>query len=198
MNKICIILLFLFQNAIAQDKFYIGASSTDIEFDSSVSGLTGSAKLDEDDRGRKFFIGYQTSKNFGFEFHRAIFGDLALTGTTGDQFISDGTAFVIVQPNSEIKSKVKSYGAALTYNYPIHEKVSIFAKAGLHRWKVVTTDNYNGDYQDENGLGLLTGIGTDIHVFKKLNFRLDYEKYEIDSDDVDDIDSFSVGLKLDI
>jgi len=45
---------------------------------------------------------------------------------------------------------------------------------------------------------LLTGIGTDIHVFKKLNFRLDYEKYEIDSDDVDDIDSFSVGLKLDI
>ena len=196
-SKLFIALLLTSSYVFAEDgKFYIGASGGQADYDSKITGLTGTSKLDEEDTAWKIYTGYRWENNFGLEIQYADFGEVSISGNNGDQFTDGkGTALVFAINNAKIYSEVKSYGIAASYSFPLHENFSLFGKAGIHRWDLETADNASGSYPDEDGTEPFGGLGAEFS-YENFALRVEYERYKIDSDDIDDIDFASAGLTV--
>ena len=117
---------------MADTGVYVGADYLGVNYDTGISNLTGTAKLDEKDSGYKLLVGYNITKNFGVEAHYADFGEASLSGNTGDRFTIDGTTLQFNQAG-KISVGAKSTGLAAVARTEIGSDVGIFAKAGLHK-----------------------------------------------------------------
>ena len=97
-------------------KGYFGISYGDASTDTGITGLTGTASLDEDKKGAKLFAGFNVNDNFAIEGHYSDFGEASLSGNNGDQFVDDGVTYEFLT-TATIKIKVKSYGLAGVYKF---------------------------------------------------------------------------------
>ena len=189
-------LLFALTTQVYAEGVYVGIAGGKLNSESSASVLTGTASLDEDedDTGYKLFAGYRASNNFGVEFHYADLGEISLSGNTGDRFISNGSTYEFVANGVKIIQETKSYGVAATYTFPINDSFSFSGKIGMHAWELETNLSTGDSVADEDGTEPFYGIGASYQLSENVGVRAEFERFQIDSEDIDDIDLFSVGL----
>ena len=117
---------------IADTGVYVGADFQAVKYDTGISNLTGTAKLDEKDSGYKLLVGYNFTKNFGVEAHYADFGEASISGNAGDRFTIDGTTLQFNQ-TGKITVGAKSIGLAAVGRTELGSDFGAFIKAGLHK-----------------------------------------------------------------
>jgi OOP family OmpA-OmpF porin len=181
----------------AQDseRFYVGGSVGSVKANTGVSGLTGTASLDERDTGYKLYAGYAMNQYASVELQYANFGEATLSGTTGDHFSYDGQTYQFLASNASLRLKTDSIGASVLLGMPLGEQVTPFVRAGLHRWesdmKITATNISTND--SDHGTDPFFGVGLDVKIIKNISARIEAERYKIDSDNGDFI---SAGIKV--
>jgi|TARA_Y100000310_G_scaffold320369_1_gene376754 OOP family OmpA-OmpF porin len=174
-------------------RFYIGASGGMSTLDTGISNTTGTAKLDEDDSGFKFYGGVNLNKIFGLEAHYADFGERSLSGNPGDRFDFEGKTLQF-KKSATITTEEASYGLAATAGYDVTRWFRPFAKFGGHRWNqegeaVASTATIS---KSHDGIGMFFGAGVQSRIYKGLSIRAEFERFQFD--DPEEIDFFSAGM----
>jgi OmpA-OmpF porin, OOP family len=170
------------QPAQSQNSFYMGVSVGQTKIDTGVSGLTGTASLDESDTGYKIFGGYQFDQIWGVELQYADFGKASLKGNNGDRFTFEGTQYEFLANNSEVSVKAKSLGAAIVAGYNVSSVVRPYVKLGLHRWDsdASVSSNAGNISISDNGTDPFYGIGVQFSITDQLAARIEAEHYKYD------------------
>ncbi len=140
------------------------------EADVDVSGF------DDSDESLKLFGGYNFNKYLALEGGFTDLGEFDLDLLPDTSVEVDGVQFVAVG------------------NLPIHEKFSFFSKAGAYRWDADA--NILGiSFGSDDGVDPTYGFGFRYHDENPyggtLALRLEWERFDIDGDDVD-LRSFSI------
>ncbi|WP_135080942.1 outer membrane beta-barrel protein [Terasakiella sp. SH-1] len=175
-------------------RFYVGGAVGKASIDTGVSGLTGSAKLDEDDTGFKLYGGADLNQLFGIEAHYANFGEAVLTGSNGDNFNYKGATYAIIADGVKISASAKSLGAAVTAGVNVTKWLRPMAKLGLHRWDLdanVTSSAGSASLND-SGTDAFFGLGLEANIYQDLTVRVEAERFKFEDEDVDFV---SLGLK---
>lgn len=183
----------LAQSAADKHPFYFGVSGGQTKIDTGVTGLTGTATLDEKDTGYKIFGGMKFDSIWSAELQYVDFGKASLKGNNGDQFKYEGTQYQFTANNVEVALKAKSYGAALLAGYDVNKFIRPYAKVGLHHWKSTesaTSDAGNVAIRD-SGTDIFYGVGVQLSFNDRIAARIEAEQYKFDHDKVQMI---SAGL----
>ena len=161
------------------------------------------AKLDEDDTFKGYFLGKKILKNTAIEIGYLDFGKATLSGNSGDQFIYDGTTYEFVVNNVNYTAKADSFALGAKHFLKMSDNFSGFIKGGIH--------SYDGKLTaSADSISDLT-VGTDKSEEIYYGFGLSYEKenmfialgfskYEVDSNtaviDTVEVKSISFGYKF--
>lgn len=179
------------QSFAADTSNYFGVSYGQTTVDTGVT--VGTAILDDEDTGFKIFAGHNLNDSMAIEVHYADLGEATLSGNSGDTFSIEGSAFVFTANNARIAVAATSIGAAGIYKLATNSSVVPFAKLGLHRWEIDTTVSGASSVAtvSDDGVDIFFGLGADISITESMSIRAEYESYDVDGDDVDNI---SIGL----
>ena len=102
MKKLLLISAFIGSISIANaDTFYVGAGGGKTTVDTGAS--VGTASLDEDDAGFKFFTGVVFNQFFAMEYFYNYYGEAGISGNNGQTFTIDGTQYQFSVDNAEIR-----------------------------------------------------------------------------------------------
>lgn len=167
--------------------FYAGVSYGKSKVDTGVSNTTGTASLDENDNGFKFFAGINLNENFSIEGHYLDMGEAKLTGNNGDTFAFKGTTYTFTANNVVIKQEAKTYGISGVLKLPINDTVTPFAKVGFHKWDATSSiaSSAGNASLDDDGTDPFYGLGLSVSVTDNINVRAEFEHFEFDSEDAD-------------
>jgi OOP family OmpA-OmpF porin len=154
---------------------YIGGSAgiTSVDVCDDLSGL-GVTSCDDEDTGFKIFGGYKFNPNFAVEGLWADLGEVSATG-----------------PGGSASMEVDGFGAAAVGVIPLNEKFSIFGKVGAFMWDASGGGGAAGS--DDDGTDIMFGAGVGWNFTPKFGLRAEWERFDIDGDDVDFL---SVGLQF--
>lgn len=172
------------QSSQSKTAFYMGVSAGQTKIDTGVSGLTGTATLDESDTGYKIFGGLKLDDIWSAEIQYADFGTASLKGNNGDRFTFDGTQYQFTANNVNLSVKAKSFGAAIVAGYDVTKAVRPYAKLGLHRWDsdaTISSSAGNASLSD-SGTDPFYGIGIQFSITDQLAARVEAEHYKYDSE----------------
>lgn len=69
----------------------------------------------------------------------------------------------------------------------VSNELSLFAKAGLIRWqyKIRGVDMFGPDSFSDDGIDLAVGFGASLAITARISARLEWEKYEIEDEDLE-------------
>ena len=197
MKKLLLISTFIGSISIANaDTFYVGAGGGKTTVDTGAS--VGTASLDEDDAGFKFFTGVVFNQFFAMEYFYNYYGEAGISGNNGQTFTIDGTQYQFSVDNAEIKGEAWATGFTPVVSFPIPvdnsnniENISPFAKFGVHYWEVdytVSAGSTTYATASYTGWDYLWGLGAQINLNLnglKLGVRAEYESTQIDDGDLD-------------
>jgi len=171
---------------------YIGGSGGMSIFDSGVSNTTGTAELDEDDFGFKFYGGVNINRIFSLEAHYADIGEASLSGNTGDRFDLEGKTYKFTKSGT-ITIEGTSYGLAAMSGYDVTKWFRPFAKFGVHRWDIeaTATSSTTSSSASDDGIDTFFGAGVQLKIYKGLSIRAEFERFNFGSNGGD---SFSAGM----
>lgn len=205
MKRLCLVLvffIFLTGSALAMDpNFYIGAGYGVSSIDTGVTGLTGTASLDEDDGGFKIFGGFKFNNYFGIELGYADLGSAELKGNTGDTFILNGTTLTFLTNGVNIEAEATTILLEGVVFFPMDvitgndslKYFEPFLKVGVHFWDVeytVAASSLSTVTADDDGTDLVFGAGINFKIIEHLTIRAEWERFDTD----DDVDYFSGSL----
>lgn len=189
----CVLICLIAQTAVAvENPWYLGIGAGQASLDTGVSGLTGSASLDDKDTAFKGIAGYQFNKYIAVEANYTDLGETTLKGNTGDTFNSGNNTYVFTADNVNISTDSKSYGLSAILGYPLHQYFTPFVKLGGQFWDTdatVSSDAGNADGNDD-GTSFLLGAGIRADIHERVAIRAEYERYDID----DDVDLLSAAI----
>jgi opacity protein-like surface antigen len=171
-------------------RIYIGGSVGMTTLDTRITNLTGTAELDEDDFGIKYYGGVRINRIFGLEAHYADLGRRSLSGNPGDRFNSGGRTLQFIR-SATITTDEVSYGLAATAGFDISERFRPFAKFGGHRWSQEGRTSTSNTSTTIYGIDFFFGVGVQAEVFKGLSVRAEFERFQFDG--ADDVNFFSTG-----
>lgn len=163
----------------ADNGFYLGAGVTQVRFDEDnldFGDLTDQLEdVDDEDTSFKIIAGFRFIDFFGVEANYLDFGEataeLPLVG--------------------ELFAEAKGASAFAVGYLPIGLVVDLFAKAGVVYTEV---EAGGGDFEfDDESTELAYGAGAQARL-GSLAVRLEYEKFEVGTDVIDDLDLLSLGL----
>ena len=194
-----------------ESNWYVGIGWGAAKIDNSISSMTGSTTLNEDDGGYKFFAGYRFNEFFGVEAFYADFGESEIRANTGDTFFSEMTIWTVLVDDVEIQDEMRSAGLgvvlswplSLVSNQPILKRITPYLKGGIHFWKSemnFTVGGVDQQIEDHDDYGAYIGAGVNIDLYKNLAFRAEYEHYDTDQTDgaascfVDNVDFISGSM----
>ncbi|HNP34843.1 MAG TPA: outer membrane beta-barrel protein [Woeseiaceae bacterium] len=167
------------QFAFADSGLYVGGSvgSAGVELDEE------SFDFNEDDAAWKAFAGY----NFDI-----LIVDLAVEGGYVD-FGSPSGRVTDITGDFDLDLDISGWSAFALAGVELGP-VGVFAKAGLVGWTIDSTIGGVGS-AEQDGTDPAYGVGARFSLFS-LEFRAEYERFEIDLDDVDssDLDMVSLGV----
>ena len=86
-------------------------------------------------------------------------------------------------------SDSSAFSVAAAGTLPVTEQFDVFAKAGVSRWST----------SEEDGFGMVYGIGAKMHINESTNLRAEWEKYpnlDITNNEDSDINVLSIGVEL--
>jgi len=173
--------------AVASGDTYVGVTWGEASWDSGVSGVTGTASLDESDTGFGLIGGIELNDNVDIEAHYQDFGEVSLKGNNGDTFVYGGTTYTFTANNVNVKYEGTSYGVSGIFSQPINSQASVYGKLGLHHWDVdasATSSAGNASISDD-GTDLLYGVGLGYKISEDTALRLDLTRIEFGDEDVD-------------
>ncbi len=181
------VMLFGVVSAAQAAEFYIGLGAGKTTLETGIANTTGTAKLDEDDTGKKIFAGVHLNKFISIEAFYADLGEASLSGNNGDTFQFNGSTFAFTANNVKITSKGKGFGIAPMVGYNITENFRPFAKIGVHRWDIDTTATTSAGSASisNSGTDLMFGLGLAYSFTKNIGIRAEYERFKFDGDDAD-------------
>lgn len=172
-----------------------GLSNTDItdsEYDAELEklGYTTSSNIDENNAGWKLFVGYQFHKNWAIEGSYVNLGDV-----TSETVVSNGPGGWTPQDFVDAAATVHPYsvdGLAIAAKgiWPINEKFSLFAKAGVYAWEADIKVECKGCAtsvkapDSETGSDWTAGFGVDYDFDNDFGLRGEYERYATDRADI--------------
>lgn len=165
-RSIVALLLALPLSAFAQGYAGLGFGQTTADFtDCSIS-----TTCDDSDTGFKIFGGYRFNQNFALEGGYADLGEstFSIPGFASGQ--AEATTIF-----------VHAIGML-----PITPTVSVYGKAGLHRWDAEETGQITGTpfSVSDDGVDLTFGLGLQANLSKQFSVRLEWESYDLDDSDV--------------
>lgn len=186
---------------IAADGVYFGVSGGYVEYEDAEEqidgaladqGLTpvGGLSIDDNDSGKKAYIGYWFNKYVGLEGGIIDLGEVRASGT-----VTDGAT------NYTATGTVASDGftASVLGRVPLHPRFSVFGKAGAYQWD---TDFDLGNFsRSDDGTSGLLGIGGEFELGRAgplWHLRAEWEHFfdvgEKDTTGRSDIDYVSIGI----
>ncbi len=146
--------------------FYVGAGAgyTSVDLCDDLRAL-GATSCDDSDIGFKVFGGFKFNQYFSAE--------------AGYVDLGEATASA---PGISLSTEVDGFQIAAVGSYPI-EQFSLLGKVGLYIWdgEVNTTI---GNF-DDDGTDIMFGVGGAFHFNPQLSLRGEWERFDIDGDDVD-------------
>lgn len=157
---------------------YIGGSIGQTEMDISDADKAELAavgvSVDDTDTGFKLFAGYRINENFAVEGFYADLGEISAT---------DGVDSLNIESDS--------FGASVLGIIPVAENFDLFAKIGFHAWDAELSSTV-GVFASADGTDSIYGFGA-AYTIEQVSFRAEFERYELDSEDVDMI---SAGIAV--
>ena len=204
--------------AFAQDSddqletnWYVGMGWGASKIDNSISNMTGSTTLNEDDGGYKFFAGYRFTKFLGVEAFYADFGESEIRANTGDTFFTEMTTWTILVDDVEIQDEMRSAGFGVVLSWPLSlvtsqqffSRITPYLKGGIHFWKSeinFTVGGVDQQIEDQDDYGAYIGAGLNIDLSKNVALRAEYEHYDTSQTDlavsclVDNVDYLSGNI----
>lgn len=157
--SVAVILLMCSQLVSAQDTgWYVGAGGGSADVD--VSGF-------DDASSAKVFGGYHLTRHLGFEGGFVDLGEFDFDPVPGTSVEVDGIQIVAIA------------------RLPLGEKVSLFGKGGLYAWEAdATILGVSIPIEDDDGTDSTFGFGVEF-LPGKWGVRGEWERFDIDGDDVD-------------
>jgi hypothetical protein len=152
--------LVVLAGPVAAEGWYAGASSGKIENRNWCDVNLGSC--DDKDSGWKIFVGNQLNRFIGYEFGYTDLGQLTDTGTTAE---ADG---VVV---------------SLVGMIPVGEMFSIAARVGAFHWNADVSSATPSLSRSRDGTNMTLGVGAKIPLGKRVDVRVEWERYDVDDDD---------------
>jgi len=200
MKKIIIALTFLLSTPLmaAGSSLYGGISYGSSTFDTGITGLTGTASLDENGTGYKLFIGNKISKRLAFEAFYADFGEATIKGNNGDQFVLEGTTFEFLRNNATLAISATGFGINANFTHNFSDKSSIIGRLGLVSWNAkvsVSASDATGGSYTTSGSDVLYGIGYQYNFTKKVGLVIDYDMFTMEDLDIKTL-SLGVNVKF--
>jgi len=125
----------------------------------------GATNCDEDDIGFKIFGGFKFNQFIAAEFGFADLGEVTASA-----------------PGVSATAEVDGFQFAAVGSYPI-EQFSLIGKIGLFAWDGEISTNF-GSF-DDDGTDILFGLGGAFHINPQLTLRGEWERFDIDGDDID-------------
>ena len=161
---------------VASAAGYIGASAgiTTVDVCDDVTAVLPGLNCDDEDTGLKVFGGFKANQNFAIE---ALWADL------GEVSASAGGTTATVG--------VDGFGIAAVGMIPLGEKFGVFGKVGAFMWDASGGGAASG--LSEDGTDLMFGAGVNWNFTEKVGLRAEWERFDIDGDDVDFL---SVGVQF--
>jgi len=169
----------------ADDNWYVGAIYGSTNVDTGISGTTGTASLDEKDTGYKFLVGKKINKSVSVEGFYADFGEVSLTGNTGDDFDLDGTTYQFTTNGAKVSAAATGVGINGKFSFNITEKSSIAARVGALNWEVsgtVSGSSITTSKTNDKGTDLFYGIGYQYDLSNSVAITVDYDSYKAGDD----------------
>jgi len=163
----------LSQPAGAQDdvgRWYIGGSigQTKVDDYCDSSAIVTVRNCSDTDTGLAIYGGYNLHENFAVEGGYIDFGEVTAT-------------FRINSADAINKDELWSLFGAGVGKINVGERVTLFGKAGLHRWTAdKTLTNANPMGFDDDGVDLFYGIGGQVSLpGDKFKIRLEYQIFKV-------------------
>ena len=113
---------------------------------------------DDTDSGWKLFAGNELNKSAAIEFSYANLGEVTDVG---------------------ISVEIESFGVSAVGLIPLGPAGNIFGRFGLQRWDLST--EFGGD----SGTDPFYGVGVSVGGGQGFGFRAEWERYDLEDDDVD-------------
>ena len=191
-NKIIALMISLIAMptfAYAQAKYYVGAEYTKNKIDTGISNV--SSQLDEEDNGFSIFFGSSINRDIDVELSYNNFGEVSLSGVTGNQFRYDGTLYEFTSAGT-LKAEATSFGIAVKPKLNINKNFDLVATLGAHRWESdLTASSSSGKASaTEDGFDFFYGVGLKGN-FDTFSVGLNYNIYKLDDEDVT-----SMGIRV--
>lgn len=168
---------------------YIGISTGSVKLDTGVTGLTGSASLDEKDTSFKLMAGKNITPTVSIEGFYVDYGEASVTGNAGDQFTIEGITLAFVVNNGKLESSASAFGASALFNRSVSPATSLYGEIGLARWDAEVNQSGPGigtsTLTSDTGIDLYFGVGMKFNLNTQFSLALDYEIHEVDDSDVD-------------
>lgn len=176
---------------------YIGFSLGKSTTDSGVSGVTGTASLDEEGSPNKFFGGYDFGNNWSFEASYLDLGTIAeMSLNTGDTFTSDGVIFIALVDGVKFELDGSAITASAKYSAPVSNKLDLYGKVGIASYTLdmnLSAPAMTPVSDSTSGTDITVGVGGSFAVTDKVSAHLDYDTYNFESGD-NRTNIFSFGI----
>ncbi len=149
--------------AAAQGYIGVGAGITTMDLCDDFTGLTA---CDDEDTGLKLFGGYKFNPNFAVEGAWVDLGEISVTG-----------------PGGTATAETDGFQIAGVGTIPINPQFGIFGKVGAYMW-----DGQGGGVAasvSDDGTDIMFGAGVSWSLTNNFGLRAEWERFDIDGDDVD-------------
>lgn len=185
--------LFIVGPANAKDMgWYIGAGVGQANYDSiseseanaifAADGITATTSIDDSDMGWKLFGGYQVNPNFALELGYVDLGEISM----------DVTVTAPVAGTASAGIEIDGFALSGLGILPIGDRFGVFGRVGLYAWDgnadMDVTISGVGTVslsEDADGTDIFFGLGAKYDFTDNLGARVEWERYDIDGDDVD-------------
>lgn len=135
------------------------------------------------DSAGQLFLGYRFNDNFALE---AGYADLA-------HGVNDDTIGGLTNPE-EFHSK--AFTLSMLGHLPTTERFSLYGKLGAAFWDIERSDPTGSNNRDENGTGVVVGLGADYQISRNISVRAAWDHYHNMGSKDDNTGTSDVGISL--
>jgi hypothetical protein len=148
----------------------LGGSIGATEIDEFCDLFGPQVACDDTSTGYKLQLGNDVNENLRIEGFYADLGEAEATDSFGDSVTAEADGF----------------GVSLMPMAPVSDQADVFLKAGLFNWEADATVNISGSTAtgSDDGSDPFFGLGLRYRVGDQGSFRVEYEQFDLDGDDV--------------
>ena len=166
------------------NEFYGGFAFGRTKIHSDVTIIKGN-KFDDSDSGHMFFLGRELGNGWAVEAFYADLGKAEWSGKPGDRYKYKGTEYEVLA-GMKGTSTGSTVGIAGKYSWDVHRKTRLYAKLGMHSWKIktnMTSAVFTGSSKHD-GSDVMGGIGVEYAISEKTRVIAGSDNFITDDDDV--------------